>query len=211
MRVIDKESWPRREHFALFMQMEYPQFNLCAEVDVTALCRLRERSGQPFYQLMLYEALRAANGVENFRTRIRGEEIVLHDVIHASFTDLREDGETFKMVWTDYRDDRDAFVGAAVEASRSQREMLVEAHEARDDVLYITCLPWVAFTQLTHPIALGNQASIPRVSWGRYVRREGRAVLPVSVQMHHGLADGLHAARFLEALQRNINRGGPPY
>ncbi|MFD0019701.1 CatA-like O-acetyltransferase [Streptomyces sp. NPDC058382] len=35
----------------------------------------------------------------------------------------------------------------------------------------------------------------PVFTLGRYVEREGRALLPLAVQIHHAAADGFHTAR----------------
>jgi len=43
-------------------------------------------------------------------------------------------------------------------------------------------------------------ASIPLISTGRSFHQEGRERLPIAVQAHHTLVDGLHGARLLEQL-----------
>lgn len=43
-------------------------------------------------------------------------------------------------------------------------------------------------------------ASNPRISWGKYVTRDGRTTPPVTLTVHHALADGLHISRFYENL-----------
>ena len=45
----------------------------------------------------------------------------------------------------------------------------------------------------------------PFLIWGRYKRSWLKTVLTVSFQFHHTQMDGMHAARFLDALQREIN------
>ena len=43
--------------------------------------------------------------------------------------------------------------------------------------------------------------SNPRITWGRYTREDGRVRMPVTALCHHALVDGLHLARFYEALE----------
>lgn len=45
----------------------------------------------------------------------------------------------------------------------------------------------------------------PFLIWGRYRRRFLKTTLAVSFQFHHTQMDGAHAARFLDALQREID------
>ena len=47
-------------------------------------------------------------------------------------------------------------------------------------------------------------ASVPRIAWGRYVQREGRLRLGVSLEVNHRLIDGLHIGQFVQALERRI-------
>jgi len=36
-KYIDIESWPRKAQYKLFKQMDYPHFNICANVDITEM------------------------------------------------------------------------------------------------------------------------------------------------------------------------------
>ena len=38
--------------------------------------------------------------------------------------------------------------------------------------------------------------SIPRFAWGRFFREDQRLKIPLSVQGHHALMDGIHMAKF---------------
>ncbi len=37
MKEIDLSTWPRKKHFEVYNAFDYPQFNLCANVDITSL------------------------------------------------------------------------------------------------------------------------------------------------------------------------------
>ena len=54
---------------------------------------------------------------------------------------------------------------------------------------------------MQQPLLEGLDA-IPRIIWGRAWSQEGELGLDVSLQAHHGLADGLHAESFFRALQQ---------
>ena len=46
----------------------------------------------------------------------------------------------------------------------------------------------------------------PMVMWGKYRQSWFKTTLPISFQFHHVQMDGGHAARFLEILQREIDK-----
>ncbi|QEY35323.1 chloramphenicol acetyltransferase [Caproiciproducens galactitolivorans] len=205
MEIIDLNTWPRKEHFAFFRRMEYPQFNICVKLDVTHFLQFVKENGLSFYFTMGYASAAAANEIENFRYRIRGEQVVLHEKVHPSFTILPKGKELYKMVAADMTDDIHSYTRTVQEKERRQPVFMDPEEEGRDDQLYCTCTPWFSFTQVTHPIMLGWQDSIPRLSWGKYQRENGKVLLPYSLQANHCLMDGYHAGKYLERLQEYID------
>lgn len=47
--------------------------------------------------------------------------------------------------------------------------------------------------------------SVPRISWGRYTRADGRMTLGMSVEVNHRLIDGVHIGRFAQTLEGLID------
>jgi len=204
MRTIDITTWKRRAHYEYFRHMEYPHFGLVAEVEVGALVEWCRREGRSFYHAMVHTASAAANSVEEFRYRIRADEVVLHEVIHPSFTLLRDD-ELFDFCPLSFQPDLLPFLEEARSRAAAQVQGPAFGREPEgDDRLFITCIPWVHFTGISHPIAIANCDSVPRLSWGRYERRGAGIFLPFGVQAHHAFVDGLHVGRFFQALERGL-------
>lgn len=51
----------------------------------------------------------------------------------------------------------------------------------------------------------GGDESNPRITWGKYEENaRGRLTLPVTVLLHHALADGLHLWLFYQGLEREM-------
>ena len=204
MREIDLESWPRREHYRFFMRMDYPQYNLCFDVDVTKLVPFCKERRLSFYYALLYYSTQAANAVEAFRYRARGDRVVVHDALHPSFTDMSKGDDLFRIVTVEMPETLEAFVDRA--AARAQVHPFdMTGFEGRDDLIYYTSIPWLSFTQLNHTITHDREDSVPRLSWGKYREEKGRIVLPYSVQVHHAFVDGLHIARFKDALEAMLD------
>lgn len=198
MRVIDIQTWPRREHFAKFGAFRYPHFSLCAEVDLSALCPAVKERGVSLTAAILYVVARAANDAAEFRQRIRGDTVVEHETVHPSLTVLLE-GDLFGFAQVDYCVDFRVFAGRVAERfARAREQPTLTDEPGRDDLLFMTALPWVSFTAFSHPMPTLPADSIPRFAWGKAVPRGGRIEMPLSVQGHHGLIDGIHMARYYE-------------
>ena len=208
MKQIDLETWNRKEHFAFFYRMDYPQYNICANIDVTRFLAFVKENKLPFYYAMIFVSSQVANECDNFKYRIRKGEVVLHDRVHPSFTDAVGEGDDlFKMVTVEMEDTLPAFVTKASLQSANQKAYFDFTPLAgRDDFLYITCLPWVSFTSMSHTITINRDDSVPRLSWGKYFREGERVLLPFSVQVHHALADGGHVGRYFEKLQAYLDQ-----
>ncbi len=204
MKIIDQTTWKRRSHFEYFNAFDYPEFNIVAEVDATALLAFCKDRGLSVFLATVYLLTRAANEVPELRTRVRdGNQVVEHDLVHPAFTIMNDD-ELFNFCTTTLHPDSRLFFEDArrqIEATKQKRE-LVEDEPGRDDLLFMTCIPWVAFTGLQHPIRLGGNHSVPKLAWGKITRAGGRSAVSVGLQAHHGLCDGVHAGRFFEHLQR---------
>ena len=75
--------------------------------------------------------------------------------------------------------------------------------EGRDDLIYHSTIPWIRFTSFTNAIGHAGD-SIPRLVFGRSTEEAGRWRMPVSVEVHHALVDGLDVARFFDRFERGL-------
>ncbi|MFP5502236.1 MAG: CatA-like O-acetyltransferase, partial [Candidatus Sericytochromatia bacterium] len=134
-----------------------------------------------------------------------GERVVLHDVVHLSFTvPWRE--ELFNFCLVDFDAELETFLARAVPAmaAATNADRLLLDPPGQDDMVFISAVPWFAFTGASQPGDARSGDSFPRFVWGRVTSRDGRERLPLNVQLHHGLADGLHIGRFLERLEAGL-------
>ena len=209
MQYLDLQTWPRRNHFRHFNQMDYPHFSVCANVDISSLKQFLRQSGQSFFHSMLFFVSKTANEIPEFRYRIHEEKVAVYDHVDPSFTYLAADDicNYCHAPYTDRFTDFSAGIAVALNAAQS-RELLDTGPE-RDDLLYITSLPWISFTALMHPIQMQSPDSIPRIAWGKFDTAGEKTILPLSVQTHHALMDGIHIGKFYLNLQQYLDDPAP--
>ena len=204
--LIDLAQWPRREHFEFFSAFEEPFFGLTANVDCTAAQAEAKRLGVSFFLYYLYHTLEAVNEVEELRYRIEDGQVYCYDRIHVSATLGRAD-HTFAFSFIEQNPTLAGFVVAAgleMEAVKKSTGLRLSATTARPDVVHCSAIPWVRFTALSHARSFRHPDSCPKISFGQVFQDGATRRLPVSVHLHHGLADGYHAGLFLAALQRRL-------
>jgi len=208
MRTIEPQGWYRKEHFDLFNRFEFPHLNICAPIDVTELWAHRNRLGASPSIALVYVLSKAANRVPELRQRIRGDQIVEHDIVHPLITLLGEN-DLFGVVTLEYAPDFKAFAAQASEriAQTSGNTTLDDfphqkqgQEDARDDLLSITILPWLAFTSFS--ITRQPRVDcIPLFAIGKVHPSEDRSLMPFYINFHHALVDGLHVARLVKYME----------
>jgi chloramphenicol O-acetyltransferase len=188
----------RRDRFDLFERMESPAVNLCFTLDVPDFrpwCKAQELA--PFH-VMLCAVLRAVLKVENFRYRVVDGEVVRIDRLAPSFTVMNRHGD-LNFATFDWSDDVREFVArglAARDAASNMTELNIRyrslSSRAAKEQVFVTCMPWLAFTSIQHPMASLATPDIPSLAWGRFRDGPDGLQLPFSVQAHHGFVDGWH-------------------
>jgi chloramphenicol O-acetyltransferase type A len=174
---------------------------MCVNVDVTAFYPFVKRNGYSLTVSMVYVIARASNAIPEFRQRIRGDQVVEHEIVNPSFS-LLIDKDLFTFCDVEYAEDFSEFAeGAAKNISHVKAHPALENNPEKDDVLYMSPIPWVSFTSFTHPMQLHPADSVPRFAWGKYFRESGTLKMPLSVQGHHAVMDGIHMGRYYETLQ----------
>jgi chloramphenicol O-acetyltransferase type A len=205
MKYVDIENWERRDHYKFFREFDYPHFNLCANVDITKLRKLNKERDISFFISFLYASVRTANSIKEFRYRIRGDKVVEHESVSPSFT-VMTDKDVFSFCQVNYNEDFGAFLKNSSEKMESQKKgVCLEDEPGRDDLLFITSIPWVSFTSIVHPINLKAPDSVPRISWGKYFEEHDKIMIPLSVQAHHALVDGSHVGEYFIRIQEILS------
>ncbi|UCC89169.1 MAG: chloramphenicol acetyltransferase [Anaerolineales bacterium] len=200
MRTIDMQTWPRREHFELFSTYAYPHFGMCANVDLTPFYPAVKKRGYSLTVAIVYVLTRASNAIPEFRYRIREGKVIEHEVVNPGFTFLAEE-DVFSFCTVDYVEDFSAFAAKAAERIALVKENPWVHRVPRDDLLYMTAIPWVSFTSFQHTIQLQPADSIPRFVWGKFFEEGELLKMPLSVQAHHALLDGVHVGKLYAEVQ----------
>lgn len=206
MPQINRQKWSRNNHFEHYSNYDYPHFGICSQIDVTRLVSHTRQKGFSLTLSMAYLLSYTANRRTEFRHRIRGHEVFEHDVVHPSLT-VMGDNELFSFCTLDYCADFLEFsTGGSDRMNFVRKNPSLSDQTERDDLLYMTEIPWITFTSFMHPIHLHPIDSIPRFAWGKIYPEGNILKMPLNIQVHHGLMDGLHVARFFALLQEHLDQ-----
>ncbi|MDO4192899.1 MAG: CatA-like O-acetyltransferase [Erysipelotrichaceae bacterium] len=193
---VDLSSWERKELYEHFLHTEKPFWSVTFRADVTELKRYARECHLSFYHVMVWAVSEAMNRTDAFLYTIRPDGIWHLDKRYPSFTYMPENSSLFRIatVDSDVNTPRE-FCRAAAGITSTQECFLVESKES-DQLIFISCLPWIDVTGLTNEGMTDPSDSIPRITWGKYEEENGRLVLGMSLEVNHRLIDGVHIGEF---------------
>ena len=209
-REIDLSTYVRAEHFHYFRTLAYPYMGVTVDVDVTDFAAWCKQNGHSFYLGFMHLAALAADTVEQFRHRIYKDGIIEIESSTTSHVELLENGtycycelqHAEYAAWERYFPYAEAQQAACHDGSAPATLQVDEMESLRS--IFISCLPWLHYSALIQPAACGDESN-PRITWGRFAKNsEGRLMMPLTVLLHHALADGLHMAQFYAEVERRL-------
>ena len=96
------------------------------------------------------------------------------------------------------------YVETAERTAREQKEYFTGP--LGNDVVQCSPMPWIAYTHISHTNSGKKDNATPLFDWGKYYEKDGKIVMPVSVQAHHSFVDGIHVGRFAERLRKYMEK-----
>ena len=202
-KIIDQDTWKRATHCAVFRNCVEPAFCVTFELDITEFYRNIKQEKLPFTFAMIYAVAKCANRIEEFRYRFLEGQVVLFDKIDTAFTYLDKQTELFKVVNVPFAGNMGEYCKTAKQAAEEQREYFTGP--LGNDVFQFSPMPWVTYTHVSHTNSGKRDNATPLFDWGKFYERDGKLLLPFSVQAHHSFVDGLHIGRLAENLQSWLN------
>lgn len=205
MKKLDIEKWNRKKHYEFFKELDYPHFNICANIDITNFLDYITKKKYKFFISMVFATTRVANSIKEFRYRIIEDEVFDCEVINPSFTIMSND-DVFSFCTAKYYSNYNEFLSENMKhIERTKLNIQLEDKIDENDVIYMTSLPWVTFTSVNHPIHMSPTDCIPRIAWGKYFTDGDKIMMPLSIQVHHGLVDGAHVGSYFLSIQEFMN------
>ena len=201
--IIDENTWKRALHCQIFRNSVEPAFCITLELDITHMLSYVKEHQYSFTMAMVYAVTKCANEIEEFRYRFVDGNVVLYDQIQTAFTYLNPETELFKVVNVPMQDSMAEYVALAEMTAREQEAYFTGP--LGNDVFQFSPLPWISYTHISHTNSGKKDNATPLFDWGKFYEKDGRMVLPFSIQAHHSFVDGLHVGRLVDALQSYLN------
>jgi chloramphenicol O-acetyltransferase type A len=207
MKIINVNNWNRKEHFDFFSKYDNPFFGIVTEIDCTHAFHESSVNNTSFFAYYMHKSITALNNVEALKYRILDGKVVSFDEIHVATTIARNDG-TFGFSFVHFHSDFNTFnreLKQEIENVRNSTGLRANDDSKRIDTIHYSTLPWNKFTGLTHPRNYNTDESVPKIIFGKAFTSNDKRFLPISIDAHHGLVDGLHISQYLNEFQKLMN------
>ena len=210
MKKINMENSYRNKTYEWFKNFSNSTYSMNVRIDVTKLLKHVKQNNESFFIDLLYIVLNGLNSIDEMRMRLVDDTPVIYEDINPAITVMTETG-TFENVRFNNCDNFEKFYQIAsehIEKTKKQIEINEENYNQKNcyNEYYITCVPWVDFTQFTHPIPddIASQC-IPRICWGKYVEQNGKYELTLNITVSHILVDGYPLAQTFNKIQELLD------
>ena len=201
-RIIDESTWERAMHCMVFRNSVEPAFCVTFEADVTEFKKYVKNNNVSFTLAMVYAVCKCANEIEAFRYRFVDGKVVLFDHIDTAFTYLNKKTNLFKVVNVPMMDDIKEYCSNAKKIADEQEAYFTGP--LGNDVFQCSPMPWVTYTHISHTNSGKKDNATPLFDWGKYYEKDGRIMMPISVQAHHSFVDGIHIGEFVDSLEKYL-------
>lgn len=197
------DTYPRRPHLDFYRDNPSPFYAVTFDLDAT---RVRERAremGVSTYAALCWTFHRALLGIDSFRIRLAGEDVVLHDRLRMGMTVPAPD-RTFTFATFEWDDSAERFLGNAADVMARASSGVDLGGGAAPDFAYYTSAPRVPFTGITHVRNKDPWAGQPMTAFGKFREAGGRVWVPVGIQVNHMYVDGADLGDLYEAAEASF-------
>ncbi|HBI91627.1 MAG TPA: type A chloramphenicol O-acetyltransferase [Terrisporobacter glycolicus] len=203
-KIIDKETWSRKEYFQHYFSEIPCTYSMTTKLDITKL----KNSNKKLYPAMLYLITKVVNNHKEFRTSFdMSGQLGIFDEMLPCYTVFNKETETFTNIWTEYCEDYDIFCKSYekdIKMYSSVKKMIAKP-DIPINTFPVSMIPWTTFEGFNLNLQKGYDYLLPIFTMGKYYEENGKYFLPLAIQVHHAVCDGFHVCSFVNELQKHIH------
>ena len=205
-KTVNLDVWKRGKLFNFYIGRLRNVMSLTADINVTPLVTFIRTHNMKFYPAMLWAVSKAINKRDEFKYGWdHAGNLIRWDYVSPYYADFHKDDEQFVKLVTEYTDNIFDFHARFLEDR--ERYKSLRAFDLADipaNTFDASCLPWIKYKSFDIHVFDEGKYLAPVVTWGKYETENGKAVLPLSMNIHHAVADGWHLSRFFADIQEII-------
>ena len=206
MKKIDVDKLDRRKTYEWFKTFKNPTYGVNVNLDVTKLVKYTKETNSSYFINFLFVLVKSLNDIPQMKQRFVDGEPVEYDVCNPGITVLTKN-DTFENVRFSYVDNYHEFYNTAkenIDKAKNEDVLTSDSYNLENtyNEYYITSVPWINFTGVTHPIPEDvSSLSVPRICFGKFVLNNEKYEMPFNITVSHVFVDGFHISKFLKKIE----------
>lgn len=202
--IVETAGWARAEHFHHYLHDVRCTYSLTVPIDITRLRQEARLRGLKEYPIQIHLLAQAVNRFPEFRMALDAEgRLGCWDAVSPLYTAMGPGTETFSCIWTEFSDSFRTFYSACIQDIAQYATGAFAPKQPEPPNLFnVSSVPWLDFTAFNLNI-YGEGAYLPPIfTIGKYIITNDRTVMPLAIQVHHAVCDGVHVGRFVDAVRQ---------
>ena len=204
MKEVNPQETTRAYAFEMWMNAPMPMVTFFKTLDVSNLLKISKNKRLKFNMLMCYCIGMAASKIKEFYMLPMNAKLMQFDTIAVNTIVANSVGEVSSCDLP-FSKDLAQFNSDYLRLTKEVAENSVDHDLSAESMVIGTS----ALAQYEIDGAVGMYSGIfnnPFMIWGKYKRAWFKTTLTVSFQFHHTQMDGAHASKFLEYIQKEIDK-----
>lgn len=203
---VDIDEWSRGSLFQFYIEKMRIVMSLTVDINVALLITYTKKNDLKFYPAMIWVVSKVINSHDEFKYSWDTDgNLIRWDSISPSYTIFNRDDECFSKFVTEYTDDIFEFYQRTVDDQRKYQEERAIIGNQPQNFFDVSCLPWVKYKHFDVHVFDEGKFLAPVLTWGKYEVQNGNALMPLTMNIHHAVADGFHLSRFFNEVQELID------
>ncbi|NRY59347.1 CatA-like O-acetyltransferase [Clostridium beijerinckii] len=195
--VININTWARKECFNHFFNNAKCTYSITVNIDITNLYNYIKTNELRFYPTFTWVVSKVINSYEEFKMAFDEEgKLGFFDEIGPSYSVLNDETKVMSDLYTPFNNKFLSFYGDMENALNNYKQDANFTTKFQNNFFIVSCLPWFDYTSFN----VNNEGSspflFPMVTWGKFFEEGNKIIMPVTIQVHHAVADGYHCSLF---------------
>lgn len=195
--IINMNTWDRKECFNHFFNNAKCTYSITVNIDITNLYSYIKTNKLRFYPTFTWVVSKVINNYQEFKMAFDEEgRLGFFDEIGPSYSVLNDKTKVMSDLYTSFNNVFANFYKDMENALNSYKQNTNFTTNFQNNFFIVSCLPWFNYTSFN----VNNEGSspflFPMVTWGKFFEEDNKIIMPVTIQVHHAVADGYHCSLF---------------
>ena len=206
---INLDNWRRGALFNYYIDQMRIVLSLTVDINVQPLLAYTRQHGLKFFPCMLWVVSRVINAHDEFKYAWDEDgNLIRWDYVSPSYADFHAEDESFGKLSTEYAEELDAFYARFMADRETYGDLRGILPDLPKNCFDVSCLPWVRYRHVDMHVFDEGKYLAPVVTWGKYEVECKGTIMPLTMNIHHAVADGFHVSRFFNEVQELIDQLG---